>query len=74
MPAGAANGDTVSVKGEGMPRLRGSGSGDLVVHVDIVVPKKLTKEQRRLMEELSASMGDGHEHTAFERIRDWLGV
>jgi molecular chaperone DnaJ len=74
VPAGAANGDTVSVKGEGMPRLRGSGSGDLVVHVDIVVPKKLTKEQRRLMEELSASMGDGHEHTAFERIRDWLGV
>jgi molecular chaperone DnaJ len=74
VPAGAANGDTVSVKGEGMPRLRGSGSGELIVHVNIIVPKKLTKEQRRIMEELSASLGDGHEHTAFERLRDWLGV
>ena len=74
VPAGVANGDTVSVKGEGMPRLRGSGSGDLIVHINIIVPKKLTKDQRRLMEELSASLGDGHEHSAFERIRDWLGV
>jgi len=74
VPAAAANGDTVSVKGEGMPRLRGSGSGDLIVHVNIIVPKKLTKEQRRLMEELSAALGDGHEHSTLERIRDWLGV
>ena len=74
VPAGVANGDTVSVKGAGMPRLRGSGSGDLIVHVNIIVPKKLTKEQRRLMEELSAALGDGHEHSTLERIRDWLGV
>lgn len=74
VPSGAANGDTVSVRGEGMPRLRGSGSGDLIVHVNIVVPKKLSKAQRRLLEELSASLGDGHEHSTLERLRDWLGV
>ena len=56
--AGAQNGDVVVAKGAGMPTSRG-GFGDLVVHVNIVVPKKLTKEQRKLLEQVADSMGEG---------------
>jgi molecular chaperone DnaJ len=50
--------EVVRVKGKGMPRLQGSGKGDLFVHVKVVVPKKLTKEQKNLLEELHKSIKD----------------
>jgi molecular chaperone DnaJ len=69
----ASNGDTVVAKGAGMPNGRG-GYGDLVVHVNIVVPRKLTKEQRKLLQELADSMGDKSAHSPLDRVRDWLGM
>jgi molecular chaperone DnaJ len=69
----AANGDTVVTRGAGMPNGRG-GHGDLVVHVNVVVPKKLNKEQRRLLQELSDSMGEKSAHSPLDRVRDWLGM
>lgn len=71
--AAASNGDTVMAKGAGMPRQRG-GHGDLVVHINIVVPKKLTKEQRKLLEQLADAMGDSRSHKPLDRVRDWLGM
>jgi molecular chaperone DnaJ len=73
VPAGTQNGHTLVAKGEGMPR-RGSGAGDLVVHANVVVPKRLNKEQRRLLEELSESLGDHRDQSTLERLRDWLGI
>ena len=73
VPAGAQNGDTVTVRGEGMPRQRG-GRGDLIVHVNVVVPKRVTKAQRRLLEQLAESMGDAHSSSPLDRVRDWLGL
>ena len=75
VPAGTQHGDTVRVRGRGMPRLNGSGRGDLVVHIALTVPKKLTKRQRELMEELAAEFGDQHnEHkTPMQKLKDWLG-
>jgi molecular chaperone DnaJ len=74
IPAGTQNAATVVAKGDGMPRTRGAGVGDLIVHANIVVPRKLNKEQRKLLEELSESLGDHREPSKLERIRDWLGV
>jgi len=37
-----------------VPALRGRGRGDLIVHVDVQIPKKLTQRQRELLEELSS--------------------
>lgn len=71
--AAAANGDTVVARGAGMPNARG-GHGDLVVHVNVVVPRKLTKEQRKLLQELADSMGDTTSHSPLDRVRDWLGM
>jgi molecular chaperone DnaJ len=71
--SGAQNNDTLVAKGAGMPRMRG-GHGDLVVHVNVVVPTKLSKAQRKLLDELSDSLGERRQHSTLERVRDWLGM
>jgi molecular chaperone DnaJ len=54
---GTQPGTIVNVSGKGMPRLRRPGrSGSLRVVVNVVVPRKLSKEQRRLAQELADSM------------------
>ena len=50
---GTRPGDVIRLKGKGMPRLRRHGQGDLLVRVDVCVPKKLTKKQKMLIEELA---------------------
>jgi molecular chaperone DnaJ len=76
VPSHAQNGDTVTVRGEGMPRSHGASSGDLTLHLNIVVPKRLSKEQRALLETLSESFGGDHRGAAspLDKLRDWLGV
>ncbi|MEA2279195.1 MAG: molecular chaperone DnaJ [Solirubrobacteraceae bacterium] len=57
--AGTQPGAILTVHGHGMPRLRRPGRrGDLRVVVNVVVPRRLTKEQRRLAKQLAASMTD----------------
>jgi molecular chaperone DnaJ len=54
---GTQPGAILSVPGKGMPRLRRPGrNGNLRVVVNVVVPRKLNKEQRRLAQELADSM------------------
>jgi len=53
IPAGTQTGTVFRVKGHGMPNLGGRGKGDLFVAVTLVTPKTLTKEQRKLLEQLA---------------------
>lgn len=53
IPAGTQTGTVFRIKGQGMPSLGGRGKGDLFVAVNVVTPKSLTKEQRKLMEQLA---------------------
>jgi molecular chaperone DnaJ len=69
-PAGVQYGATVRVRGRGMTRLRGSGSGDLIAHIGIEVPRKLSKEQRKLFEELRESIGSSK--TPLQKLKEWL--
>ena len=55
VPAGSQGGDVFTLRGKGIPFFRRSGKGDQLVHLTVVVPKKLSKEQKRLFEELDAS-------------------
>ena len=75
VPAGTQHGDTVRVRGMGMPRPNGNGRGDLIVHVAVTVPKKLSKKQRELLEQLAGEFGDAHaEHKSpVQKLKDWLG-
>ncbi len=72
---GVHTGDTVRARGKGMPRMHG-GEGDLIVHLDVIAPKKLTKRQRELLEELGESFGGevGDRRSPGERLRDWIGA
>lgn len=72
IPSGSQHGDTVRMRGHGMPRLRGGGRGDLVVHLAIDVPRKLNKRQRELMQELGESLGDPSHRSPLQKLRDWL--
>jgi molecular chaperone DnaJ len=57
VPAGTQPGDVITLRGHGMPRLRRSGRrGDLRVVANVVVPKRLTREQRKLLEQLADTM------------------
>jgi molecular chaperone DnaJ len=57
VPAGTQPGEVFVVRGHGMPRLRRSGRrGDLRVVVNVVVPRRMSREQRKLVEKLADSM------------------
>jgi molecular chaperone DnaJ len=54
LPAGTQDGKRFKVRGAGAPRARGDGEpGDLVVRVGVVVPKKLTRREREILEALA---------------------
>ena len=58
VPAGTQNGTVFKLRGKGMPHLRGSGQGQLMVRAVVEVPTKLTAGQRRKLEEFAESCGD----------------
>lgn len=51
VPAGSQPGQVFRLRGKGMPRLHSRGRGDLYLVLDVQVPRDLTPEQRRLLEE-----------------------
>src|SRR3954452_21397728 len=64
IPAGTQPGEMFTVRGEGMPKLRRSGRrGDLRVVVNVVVPRRLNREQRKLTEKLADSMTEENVRT-----------
>jgi len=72
---GTQSGEEIRIHGKGMPHLRGGRSGDLVVHVRIVTPRKLTKRQEELFHELEEIDGTEipPERKSFlERIREFF--
>jgi molecular chaperone DnaJ len=56
LAAGTQPGETVVLRGAGLPPLRGGRRGDLRVVVNVVIPRRLTGEQRRLLEELRGTL------------------
>lgn len=71
--AGTQPGTTLRMRGEGMPRLRRRGRGDLKVLVDVMVPTQLSAEQRDLLERFEESSGEGTYNgtggSFFDRLR-----
>jgi len=71
--AGAQHGETIRLRGEGLPELRGGRRGDLHVLLKVVTPVKLDAEQRELVESLDATLGPkndpGEAGGLFDRVR-----
>jgi molecular chaperone DnaJ len=54
---GTQPGEVRVLRGKGMPALRGFRRGDLRVHVNVVIPRRLTDDQRRMLEEFAGAAG-----------------
>lgn len=76
IPAGAQTGQEFPIRNKGVPDVRGNGRrGDLVVRLKVVVPKKLSKEQREHFEallELLPADNTPHEKGIFEKVKDYF--
>jgi molecular chaperone DnaJ len=71
---GTQSGSTFRIKGKGMPVLGGRGHGDLYVAVNVVTPTNLSKEQRRLLEELATLESNGHQDRGIvDKVKDMFG-
>ena len=68
---GTQTGTTLKLRGRGMPSVRGNQRGDHHVTVHVLVPSKLNKRQRELLEEYARAGGDAiDERSFFERVKD----
>ena len=58
IPAGTQPNETITLRGLGVSRFRGTGRGDLHIHVGVEVPTKLDDRSRDLLEELASHRGE----------------
>ena len=74
VPAGTQTGTVFRIKSQGMPALGGRGKGDLFVAVTLITPKSLTKEQRKLLEQLAEIEDTEFQDTSFmDKVRNIFG-
>jgi molecular chaperone DnaJ len=78
IPEGTQSGAVFRIKGKGMPDPRGGGRGDLYYHVRVMTPVKLTREQRKLVEQLGTTLKVENKpadrnSTIFDKVKDIFG-
>jgi molecular chaperone DnaJ len=84
VPEGTATGTTLRLRGKGMPDVNGRGRGDLFATVQVQTPRKLTKEQRHVLEQLAGTLppekfeprkhqDEQDERNLFDRVKDMFG-
>jgi molecular chaperone DnaJ len=74
VPAGTQTGTVFRIKSQGMPALGGRGKGDLFVAVTLITPKTLTKEQRKLLEQLATVEDTDFSDASFiDKVRNIFG-
>jgi molecular chaperone DnaJ len=83
VPAGTASGSLIPFRGKGMQSVSGRGKGTLFVRVIVQVPRKISKEQRKLIEQLGLTMktekiaatpaDDSGDRPFFEKVKDLFG-
>lgn len=72
---GTQSGRVLRLKGKGLPMLQGYGTGDLFVHINVWTPKKVSKEEKEILEKLRESENfkptpDKAERGFFQRMKD----
>ncbi len=58
LPPGTQPGELIVLRGHGMPVLQGFGRGNHRLLVDVLIPRQLTDEQRKLLEEFDQASGE----------------
>jgi molecular chaperone DnaJ len=75
IPEGTQHGSRLRLKNFGVPNLNGGGRGDLYVHIDVKIPAKLTREQRKLLEQLRDTLpaeNEPQEKGLFDKVKDYF--
>jgi len=77
VPEGTQSGTVLRVRHQGFPHLGSKGRGDLHVLVRVVIPSKLTSEQKKLLEQLAKMLPvpdlKDKDRTLLDRMKDILG-
>ena len=78
IPEGTQSGAVFRVRGKGLADPHGSGKGDLYYHVRVLTPTKLTRDQRKLIEQLGASLKVENKpaergSSVFDKVKDIFG-
>jgi molecular chaperone DnaJ len=75
IPEGTQSGAQFKFRHKGVAMLNGGGRGDLIVHIDVKVPTKLNRDQRRLLEMLRDSLPVNNEPSGkglFKKVKDYF--
>ncbi|HLH17693.1 MAG TPA: molecular chaperone DnaJ [Bryobacteraceae bacterium] len=75
IPEGTQPGAQFRLKHKGVPNVNGSGRGDLYVHIDVRVPTRISREQRKLLEQLRDTLPVDNapsEKGLFEKVKDYF--
>jgi molecular chaperone DnaJ len=74
IPAGTSSGTIFRLPGKGFPNVAGHGRGDLFVEVRVEIPKKLSREQKQLIEQLAGTLPAENrpagKASLFDRVKD----
>ncbi|NIV39195.1 MAG: molecular chaperone DnaJ [Anaerolineae bacterium] len=78
IPPGTQSGNVLRLRNKGVPRLRRNGRGDQLVVVRVAVPTKLSREQKRLLQELGETLDPEtvwqEKHSFVDELRELLGL
>ena len=73
---GTQPGKILRLRGKGLPDVNGYGRGDLLVRVNVWVPKTLSKEDKKLVEQMKASdgfrPGGSEKKSIFSKVKDFF--
>jgi len=84
VPEGTQTGTTLRLRGKGMPDVNGRGKGDIFATIQVITPKKLSKDQRQVLEQLAKALPkeefkprkrheEQDERNLFDRVKDMFG-
>lgn len=74
--SGTQSGDVITLRGKGIPHVRGGGRGDFLVQIQVVTPKKLSADQKQLLRKLAETL-DGAKPSEpkgiLDKVKDAFG-
>jgi molecular chaperone DnaJ len=75
IPEGAQTGTQLRLRHQGVAHLNGHTRGDIIVHIEVKTPAKLTREQKKLFEQLRDTLPTDNkpaEKGIFEKVKDYF--
>ena len=76
IPSGSQNGDQFRLNGKGMPALRSSHFGDMIISLAIEIPKNLSENQKEIIREFNEELTQKNSPESsgfFSKVKDFLG-